>query len=339
MAGGDVNLGRGVGTRLLADPDYDPFVAVEKIFRTADVVFANLESPLSYQTGETQSPREPMVFTGPPGGADTLAKAGIDIVSVANNHSWDYGLEGFSQTLDNLNIAHVHYAGGSLKRNEQYHPTVLKVGGWSVALFAVTEVWNPGAFERHEGRDYVAWADIEKLRPELARARKENDVVLVSYHGGKEYQENPSVEQIVFSRAVMALGVDAVIGHHPHVPQSVAWFGDRPAFYSLGNLVFGVHRDHEWAGRSYLARLTFFSNGKRRVEACPFVIDGHSPKSSPDLLVGETGAEFRNYLDRAAVYDPRAVVAGSTDECFELVPRPRSVTARGRTGAPDGPRQ
>ena len=76
----------------------------------------------------------------------------------------------------------------------------------------------------------------------------------------------------------MELGIDAVIGHHPHVPHGVGWAGERPIFYSLGNLVFAMHSDHPWTGTSFMARLTFERGRAPVVEACPYTILGHVPR-------------------------------------------------------------
>ena len=278
VAGGDVNLGRGVGQRILADPAYALLDGVKAVLSTADLVFANLESPLSDQGGQTSNPYEPLVFTGPPAGADVLANGGVGLVSVANNHTWDYGFSGFLQTLDNLDRAGVAHVGASRRAGQEYAPTVLTVGGWSVATFAVTEVWNPGTFAGHEAEGHVAWANLERLVPEIQAARARYDIVVVSYHGGKEYAESPALQPLAFSRHVMSAGADVVLGHHPHVPQGVRWFEGRAVLYSLGNLVFGLHRDHPWTGRGYLARLRFTRGQAARVEACPYVIDDGVPR-------------------------------------------------------------
>src|SRR5262249_53186361 len=146
LAGGDVSLGRGIGKRLLSDMEYDPFRGVTGWFSAADVVFVNLESPLADRNGETERPGEHNVFTGPPVGAGILARSGVDIVSVANNHAWDYGRSGFFETLDYLTSAGVAYAGGNVRPGEQYEPRILRAQGYRIAVFAVTDVWNPAPF-------------------------------------------------------------------------------------------------------------------------------------------------------------------------------------------------
>lgn len=277
LFGGDVNLGRGAGQHILRDAKYDPFHAIAPLLASADLRMVNLESQLSEQNGQTQHPVNHLVFTGPPGGADVLGRAGIQLVSLANNHAWDYGKNAFLQTIDNLERAKVRYAGASREPNRMYEPTVLSIKGWSVAVFAVTEIWNQGPIQQHEGKNHVAWAAYKHLQKPLEKAKKEHDLVLVSYHGGGEYQDFPMQWTRSFVSQVMGAGVDAFFGHHPHVPHGVAWHGERPAFYSLGNLVFAMHSDYPWTGTSFMAKVTFFADGRREVEACPYHILGHTP--------------------------------------------------------------
>lgn len=286
LAGGDVNLGRGCGQEILRNPGYDPFRVVRPLFESAHLRFVNLESQLSDQNGETQSRNNHLVFTGPPGGARVLAAAGIDVVSLANNHAWDYGKKALFETFDNLEQAGVSYVGAHREPNRAYEPLVIEKNGWSIALFAVTHIWNQGRIDVHPGRFHVAWAAFDHLGKKLRQARREHDLVLVSYHGGGEYVDMPMQWTREFVRAVMAAGADAVLGHHPHVPHGVGWFGERPAFYSLGNLVFAMHSDYPWTGTSFFARLTFSPDRKVLVEACPYHILGHTPM----LFEGKTKA-------------------------------------------------
>ena len=237
-AAGDVNLGRNCGQRLLADSSYDPFRRVASLWADADVRFVNLESGLSEQRGETQSPHHGLVFTGPPVGADALLRSGIGVVSTANNHAWDYARRGLFETLTNLDRVGVAHAGTGRDQDAAYRPAIVRVSGFSVAFFAVTQVWNLGVFAEEEAHEHVAWADFTRLRDALVRARAQYDFVVLSYHGGEEYLELPLQKTRDFVDQVMSLGVDLVIGHHPHVPQGVAWYGARPVFYSLGNFVF-----------------------------------------------------------------------------------------------------
>lgn len=277
LAGGDVNFGREVGQRIVENAAYSPWAGVLPLFRAADVRFVNLESQLSFQQGETQSPRHRLIFTGPPEAARTLAQAGIDVVSTANNHAWDYGRSALFETLDHLDAAGVRSAGTGRDLEAAYRPATLRVKGTRIALFAVTHVWNQGPIEKHEGRDHVAWASFAKLRQALAAARAENDFVFVSYHGGAEYQDAPSDLTRGFVKAVLEAGADAVLGHHPHVIQGVGWVARKPVFYSLGNLVFGARPEHPWTRYGMLARIRVGGGAAPSFAVCPYRIDDFTP--------------------------------------------------------------
>ncbi|MCA9592105.1 MAG: CapA family protein [Myxococcales bacterium] len=324
LFGGDVNLGRGAGQKILKNPKYDPFSEIAPLLATADLRAVNLESQLSDQNGETQSPKHHLIFTGPPGGADVLGAAHIDLVSLANNHSWDYGKKALFETFDNLERAGVAYTGARRKPNAAYEPTVLTIKGWRVAIFGVTHIWNQGPFDKHEGRFYVAWASFDNLQKQLRRAKKEYDLVLVSYHGGGEYVEVPMQWTRDFVRAVMSTGVDGFFGSHPHVPHGVGWSQTRPVFYSLGNLVFAMHSDYPWTGTSFMARVTYHRDGRIEAEACPYHILGHVPMPFEGKVKEARETQFRSHLKLlSAATGGSEVGAPGELSCMPVSPKKR----------------
>lgn len=328
-AGGDVNFGRECGQAILKDGAYDPFAGLGRAWGDADARFANLESQLSDQHGVTQSPEHRLIFTGPPGGAETLLRARVTLVSTANNHAWDYGKSALFETLANLERAQLAYAGTGRDRDAAYRPAVVRVKGRSIALFAVTQVWNQPPFETHPGKDFVAWADLAELRPRIAQARRDYDFVLVSYHGGEEYISAPVDRTRAFVNAVMALGVDAVIGHHPHVPQGIGWVSERPVLYSLGNFVFAGHDDRPWTKQSFFARLTLQKGRAPLVDACAYALDGHRPRSLDPSLDALAVRRFRQHLIDTSTSTGGANVA-APDElgCMRVTERRRAQSPR-----------
>lgn len=116
LAVGDVNLGRQVGQEILNGDTLYPFVAVVDTFAAHDIVFANLECTLSEQGGETQHPRNNLVFTGPPAAARSLRLAGVTLVSTANNHALDYGFTAHSETMKYLAGQGILFAGTAAER-------------------------------------------------------------------------------------------------------------------------------------------------------------------------------------------------------------------------------
>ena len=257
LAGGDVSFGCVQGQLLLGDPRYPFFTHVEPWFRAADVRFVNLESPLADRGRETCSPHHKMVFVGPPSGADVLARLGVDVVSTANNHAWDYGQSALVETLAHLDRAGIAHAGTGSTLAQAKAPAIVERNGVRLAFVAMTDIWNQGPLRTHPGRHHVVEAGVDEARElvRLARAARP-DVIVVSYHGGSEYVDVPLERTKRVVRAALDEGADLVLGHHPHVTHGVELVQGRPVLYSLGNLLMRMHSAHAWTGFGVLARVT-----------------------------------------------------------------------------------
>jgi poly-gamma-glutamate capsule biosynthesis protein CapA/YwtB (metallophosphatase superfamily) len=177
-------------------------------------------------------------------------------------------------------------------------------------------------FSEEEARHHVAWADFPRLREALVRARAESDFVVLSYHGGEEYIDWPLQKTRDFVSEVMSVGVDAVLGHHPHVPQGVAWYGARPIFYSLGNLVFDGRNELPWTRESFVAKLRFRRGAPVEVSACPYRIDGFEPVALP-LADAQQARAFEHQLRKISA-PLGGTELGERDAlgCFRLLPPP-----------------
>ena len=252
LAFGDINLGRAVGQEILKGDTLYPFAGVRDSLLEYDVVFGNLESCLSDQGGETQSPDNNMIFTGPPSGGMTLRRGGVHIVSTANNHVLDYGLGGWEETMESLERAGVAFVGTARDPANLHRPVVLERNGVRIAFFACTDIMNrPG-----DGwKRYVAAADTAVLLPKIRQARGIADFIVVSYHGGEEYAERPTQRTVDFGRAAVGAGADLFLGHHPHVPYGIERRRGALILHSLGNFVFRQPA-HFWTQRSYALRVT-----------------------------------------------------------------------------------
>ncbi|AKM84842.1 MAG: hypothetical protein VE98_C0001G0385 [candidate division Kazan bacterium GW2011_GWA1_50_15] len=252
IAGGDVNLGRQTGQKILAgEVDY-PFALMGDTLKSADIAFVNLESQLADLGGETQSPTNEYRFAGPPEGAKSLANAGIDIVSVANNHMWDYGKTALQETLRNLSGADVAYVGANLDPSLVWSPRILEVKGKKIAFLAMTNLLN--GYENSGAANYVAFQNGSRLVEEIQKIRNEVDWVLVSLHSGAEYSAAPSSAMVKMAHELIDAGADAILAGHPHVPQPIEIYNEKPIFYSLGNFAFWQPFDF-WTQHSFLAKL------------------------------------------------------------------------------------
>ncbi|MDI1475346.1 CapA family protein [Polyangium sp. y55x31] len=279
FAAGDVSFGRLVGQILLREPDRALFAPMEPLLRAADVRFVNLEGPISDQGNETVSPENNLVFNGPPASADVLARAGIDVVSTANNHAWDYGKSAMLETLDHLDRVSVLHAGTGATLEKAFEPAIVTRRGFRLAFLAVTDVWNQGVLSKHPGRAHVASADREALVRAVRALRERNDidVILVSHHGGEEYREDPLPGTRALAEAVIDAGADAFLGHHPHVVQGVSFHAGKPIVYSLGNLLMRMHSGHPWTEMGLAVKLELEKGAPPRLFACPFRIHGIEP--------------------------------------------------------------
>ncbi len=231
---GDVNLGRKAGQRIFEGDTAFPFRDAGRLLTDADAMFVNLESPLTDQGGETRHPRDGYRFCGPRIGAATLVRGGIDVVSGANNHMYDYGRRGMLETLTSLDEVGIRVAGLEADVPGANGPVVLTVQGMRLGFVAYTEFVNmPGSWQGN-----IDVFDARKAKRDIAALRKRADLVVASYHGGTEYTEGPPAGTLRNLRSLADAGADVVIGHHPHVPQGVELRNGRVILYSLGNFVF-----------------------------------------------------------------------------------------------------
>lgn len=206
----------------------------------ADLAFTNLESMIS-DAGYAQVYYE-IAFEADPAAIDGLTYAGIDVVSVANNHAFDYTRTAFKDCLARLSAAGIAYIGGG-GFEEAYTPKVFNVKGTTIAYLAFTMTGNVSestmaVAEDDPARAGVAWYYTEYVDPAVQQAKSAADVVIVSIHFGEEYETGQNVEQIEAAEHLIDQGVNLVVGHHSHVVQPLATYGGGYIAYSLGNFIF-----------------------------------------------------------------------------------------------------
>lgn len=231
---GDVNLGRMVGQELVRGDTGYPFRYVSSLLSKGDVVFANLESQLSDQDGETQHPKYNLIFTGPPSGAASLRQANVSVVSTANNHAFDYGMRALRETIVHLQGSGVQVVGTSFDSVAGSIPAIVERDGIRIGFLAYSQFVNlKGPWV---GR--IALYDSVQCRRDIEQLRPMVDLVVVSYHGGVEYTDSSSSRLRRELRLLIEAGADLVVGHHPHYVQGIELYHDKLIFYSLGNFVF-----------------------------------------------------------------------------------------------------
>lgn len=221
---GDCTLGStqslsyaGLGFPKTVGEDYGhPFRNVQQWFSEDDLTLVNLEGPLV--DGGFPTPNKKFNFRGPTDYVQILTQGSVEAVSLANNHSADYGVNGYQSTMDTLDSAGIAYAGCD-----------------SIALVTVGEDFQVGIvatmFNKLDEATIVE--RIRSLKEEGA------DFVIFAVHWGTEYDYSPASTQKNLAHAAIDAGADVVWGHHPHVLQPIEYYGSGVIFYSLGNFSFG----------------------------------------------------------------------------------------------------
>ncbi|MBQ7534561.1 MAG: CapA family protein [Stomatobaculum sp.] len=211
--------------------------------RGADVFIVNNE--FTYTRGGKRSGKT-YAFRTDPKYAAMLQEMGVDLVTLANNHTWDFGEQGFLDTLSTLDSIGMPYIGGGRNLAEAMQPAVFEAGNMKIAVLNATEiertkVWTKAADEQSPG--VFRCFDPALLLDAVRAAKAENDAVVVILHWGIEGQSRPDARQKEMARLLKEAGADLIVGGHPHVLQSVGFAENVPVAYSMGNFLFhsGVH--------------------------------------------------------------------------------------------------
>ncbi|MDR3106584.1 MAG: CapA family protein [Bifidobacteriaceae bacterium] len=274
----------GGGHNPLGDPA-TLLAAVSPHLAARDLTFGNLETAVS-DRGKPED--KTFTFRAPTSAAASLASTGFDVVSLANNHSGDYGGDAFRDTLTAVSAAGLVGVGGGVNREEAWSPRIVEAGGRGappvrIAFLAFNEILpeNFAATESRPGNTYTQ--DLQAILGTVAAARPLADYLIVSMHWGIERQFEPTERQVREAHALIDAGVDVVLGHHPHVIEGIEFYGGGLIAYSLGNFVFSPGSAQ---GRdTYVLDFTLSPGGISDVAAYPAYISGASP-------VFVSGAEF-----------------------------------------------
>lgn len=272
---------------------------VRELFAACDIVLANLECTLP---GDTKIPTEPRLFASETQ-LQSLIQAGVNVVSLGNNHAFDGGDAGFRRLTDNLDELGIAWCGAGLDLAEASRPVILDVKGTRIAILAVVD-GSSGMYRfAGDSSSGVAPLDTKVLCKQIQRLRSEVDHVIVTPHWGEERFRFPFPAQVEQARRFVEAGASLVLGHHPHVLQGLEQYRQAPIVYSLGNFLanrvywesgdFLTWNDFERTGCILVAELD--SGGIRAVEQSPVFDDGAT-------LRIDRSARAAGYLRRANRY-------------------------------------
>jgi poly-gamma-glutamate capsule biosynthesis protein CapA/YwtB (metallophosphatase superfamily) len=309
----------------------DPFVAVAPLLRAGDVAFGNLETPVMAEPARF-SINQQFTFRADPARAAVLRGAGLQVLSLANNHMTNLGTAGAPETRRHLEAAGLLPVGAGADEAEALRPALVRRNGLALAFVAFT-LWNNDAptGSPRGAVAYVRHRDFDKVvlpRVRTLRAQAGVDFVIASVHWGDEYEPHASDDQRRMARALVAAGADVVLGHHPHVLQEFERHRGAVIAYSLGNFLFdnpGPSRR-----RTAMLRLTLAGSGAgRRIDDVSLV----------PVMAGE---DYLPRPARGADYRRLTQVLGALAPGFALTPEPPAPAAgaarrEGGDGLPPAP--
>ncbi|WP_457256711.1 CapA family protein [Pedococcus sp. P5_B7] len=227
----------------------------------ADLAMVNLETALTERG--TKIGKE-FHFRAPASALETIKGAGIDAVSMANNHGVDYGPVGLKDTLAAKQASPVPIVGIGKDEDEAFAPAILSAKGLKVAVFGASEVFEMtlARYSAGPGKGGIASATpVTRLRGAVSRAAARYDVVVVFLHWGLDYQKCPDRLSVQTAEALEQAGADIIVGGHSHRVNGAGWLGRSYVDYGFGNFVWW--RSHEPDSRSGVLTLSIDVNAAR----------------------------------------------------------------------------
>lgn len=266
IALGDQSICFGYGVRSMAQTaQYDTlFADIKHVWREFDFVMGNLESVLTSPLPGERSDFFTMMNRGLDEGADALRRAGIGLVSVANNHIFEHGTKVLKRTLANLDRVGIDHVGSKSNPFHVKESKGIRLGFLSWSL--LPDVYWP---DERPAEYYNVTNDVEDIFREVENVRGGVDRVILSLHWGNEFIQQPSKDQQILAHRLIDGGVDVIVGHHPHVLQPIETYKGGVIIYSLGNFIMDYWDEATMTG----AVLKVTIGDKIDYKVHPFTID------------------------------------------------------------------
>ncbi len=240
---GDLMLDRGVESSVIKNFGNDYSALFEKIpaklLKNSDIAFANLEGAASDQGLDQKNLYS---FRMDPGIIPALAGAGLDVLSLANNHVGDWGRPAYIDTLARLKENEIRYTGGGLSEVEAEAPAIIEKYGMKIGFLGFSDV-GPNWLEAKTDTAGLLLASDPRFDEIIQNAASQVNFLVVSFHWGDEYKDKHNIRQEYLAHRAVDAGAKLVIGHHPHVTQDTEVYKNSYIAYSLGNFIF----DQSWS--------------------------------------------------------------------------------------------
>jgi poly-gamma-glutamate synthesis protein (capsule biosynthesis protein) len=278
---GDVTFGEDVGPAIASHGGAYPWAFVGSTLRSADITVGNLETAVS--TRGVAAVKE-FTFRGPPAALVPMRDvAGFDVLTLANNHTLDFGRDALLDTLKAVHAARIQTIGAGANDLQARRPAIVEAGGLRVALLGYSDV-NPYGFNATSASPGTAKADVDVITADVHAALRRADVAVCFFHWGVELHAQPNSRQEQFAAACLNAGAKLVLGAHPHVLGGVATPAPHTLVaWTLGNFVFP---SGSVTGRTAILHVALGADGVRGYRLMPVRIDGFRPRLAPAAQQG-----------------------------------------------------
>ncbi len=275
---GDINLGGKVGKIIAQRGVNYPWEKVRHLFSLSDINFGNLECSISNRGKPLKGKK--YTFRGNPQFLKGLSQAGINFLSLANNHTQDYGRIAFLDTMESLKKEKIIYAGAGKNNKEAYSLKIIEVKKERIGFLAYSGILPPG-WEATAKKPGIASAkNISSIIGSIKQARGQVNYLIVSLHWGKENSPAPLSSQRKLAKLIIDAGALIVLGHHPHVIQGFERYKRGLIVYSLGNFIFSPGSSK---GRySAILQLKLCSGELKEIKVFPIYIKDAQPQLMKD---------------------------------------------------------
>lgn len=240
LLAGDLLLDRGIRTIIEREGVSYLFDSLRPIINSVDVFIPNFESAATeFNTPEVKQ----FVFNTPVDWLDSLRSNSVTHVTLANNHSVDYGRGGLVSTAENLEKAGITPIGYGSTHSKSCDPVLIEKGDDKIAVFSAVflplENWLP-----FNDKPCICQMNAKDLAQKIKEQADQDPRVpiLILLHWGAEYHTEPMVGQIEQAKMLIEAGADLIVGHHPHVVQTYSEIDGVPVYFSLGNFIFDQSR-------------------------------------------------------------------------------------------------
>lgn len=231
---GDVMIGRFVNNKTSEHGFKYPWGNILPILKQDGVNIINLETTLTIS-----KKRYPKAFNfkADPDKVNALVEANIHLASIANNHIFDYAVEGMMETVQILDQSRIIHTGAGSNLDEAKKPAIILHNNLRIGVIGCTDNEPSWQANKYPGTFYVKVGNLQSLKETIQSSRKQVDILILSIHWGPNMVEKPDRKQIQFAHKLIELGVDIIHGHSAHIFQGIEIYKGKLILYDTGDFV------------------------------------------------------------------------------------------------------